>query len=229
MEEMVKVNVLTIKYDGQISQKDISCFRGAVIASMGSNVDMLFHNHYGDKDYKYSYPLVQYKRMGRNACVVLVNDAIKSAGPLLSSMSSVFQIGHRCVEMTIEKVLTETCKIEMSENLTSYKLRNWLPLNADNYKRYRQMSGMIEQLELLQGILVGNIISMFKGVGITLTEDVKVFINSLSSPRPIEHKGVKLIAFDVEFTSNVSLPNHIGLGKNASLGYGVIEKLHLTK
>jgi CRISPR/Cas system endoribonuclease Cas6 (RAMP superfamily) len=32
------------------------------------------------------------------------------------------------------------------------------------------------------------------------------------------------MAFDIEFASNLSLPNFIGVGKNASIGYGIITK-----
>ena len=30
------------------------------------------------------------------------------------------------------------------------------------------------------------------------------------------------MAFDVEFKTNMSIPEFIGLGKNASLGYGIV-------
>ena len=30
------------------------------------------------------------------------------------------------------------------------------------------------------------------------------------------------MAFDIEFVTNMSLPDYIGIGKNASIGYGVI-------
>ncbi|MDO5760613.1 MAG: CRISPR-associated endonuclease Cas6 [Bacteroidota bacterium] len=38
----------------------------------------------------------------------------------------------------------------------------------------------------------------------------------------VRNKNIKLMAFDLEFTSNLSLPNFIGVGKNASIGYGIV-------
>lgn len=224
MAKEAVVNVLTVRYDAEISQKELPYFRGAVIASVGRDTDILFHNHHGDEKYRYSYPLVQYKRIGKKACVVFINDAISKAGVLLSNMNYEFQIGNRKASMSIEKVSTETCNLDIVDELKSYKIHNWLPLNADNFKRYMQMESMIERIELLQNILVGNIISMCKGLDIMMTDEIIVTFTTLSSPHTIEHKGIKLLSFDVDFKCNISLPNYIGIGKNASLGSGVIEK-----
>lgn len=224
MAEEKVINVMTVKYNVNISRKEIPYFRGAVIAAIGRDTDILFHNHKGDEKYRYSYPLVQYKRLGGKACVVLVNDAIMDADFLLNDTSTEFQIGNRATGISIEKVLTESCDVSLAGEQESYKLHNWLPLNAENYKRYMQQDSMIERLELLQHILVGNIISMYKGLGITVTDEIMVAITNMSTPRVVEHKGVKLLSFDIDFKSNASLPNNIGLGKNASLGCGVIER-----
>lgn len=218
------LNVLMIRYDKAISPIQIPYFRGAVIATIGRDTDILFHNHKDDEKYRYSYPLVQYKRMGGKACVVLINDAIAEAGALLGNMNVNFQIGNSLVNMSIEKVATETCEIRVTDEWIHYRMQGWLPLNEENYRCYMQMDGLIERVELLQNILVGNIISMCKGLSIMMTDEINVVITSLSAPHSVEHKGVKLLSFDVDFKSNVSLPNHIGLGKNASLGCGMIMK-----
>ena len=38
-------------------------------------------------------------------------------------------------------------------------------------------------------------------------------------------KDVKMTAYDLRFTCNVSLPNYIGLGKGVSHGFGTIRKI----
>ena len=35
-----------------------------------------------------------------------------------------------------------------------------------------------------------------------------------------KYKNVKLMMFDAEFSSNVSIPDYTGLGKGVSIGYG---------
>lgn len=37
------------------------------------------------------------------------------------------------------------------------------------------------------------------------------------------------MAIDVDFKCNLSIPNYVGIGKNASMGYGVIHQLREKK
>ncbi|MCB0573045.1 MAG: hypothetical protein KDC61_00560, partial [Saprospiraceae bacterium] len=43
--------------------------------------------------------------------------------------------------------------------------------------------------------------------------------------RWIGYKGVKVLAFSLEFSCNVALPDYIGLGKGCSSGWGVLKRL----
>lgn len=65
------VKTLVIKFNNEIYPDEIDCFRGAVIHAMdGANV--LFHNHLEGAGLRYSYPLIQYKRIHRKAAIVCV-------------------------------------------------------------------------------------------------------------------------------------------------------------
>ena len=33
------------------------------------------------------------------------------------------------------------------------------------------------------------------------------------------------MAFNADFSSNLSIPNNLGIGKNASIGYGVVHQI----
>lgn len=37
------------------------------------------------------------------------------------------------------------------------------------------------------------------------------------------------MAFDIEFKTNFSLPDYLGIGKNASIGYGVVTHVQSEK
>ena len=62
-------NILTIKFSNHISKEEIPLFRGAVISTLEQN-NILFHNHNDDNSLRYSYPLIQYKRIGGCAAIV---------------------------------------------------------------------------------------------------------------------------------------------------------------
>ena len=76
--------------------------------------------------------------------------------------------------------------------------------------------------ELYKSILKGNILSFFKGIGYNENEMINVLPDLY--PKSTKFKGNEMTAFDGGFTSNVILPDLIGLGKSVSRGFGAITK-----
>ena len=64
-----------------------------------------------------------------------------------------------------------------------------------------------------------------KGVDIYLEEQLAVHVTDITGQRAVTYKKVKLMAFDIEFKANIQLPQYIGIGKNASIGCGVLTKI----
>jgi hypothetical protein len=68
-----------------------------------------------------------------------------------------------------------------------------------------------------------------KGVAWTLPpkEERPVVCRLLHLSDPVRHtiRDARLLAFDATFTTNVSLPNLIGLGRHVSIGYGTIAQI----
>jgi hypothetical protein len=85
------------------------------------------------------------------------------------------------------------------------------------------MDSLADKVFFLEKILIGNLLSMFKGVGITVTEDILLKISDIEKEEKVYFKGQKILSFNIIFKSNVFLPNYIGLGKGTSIGYGVIK------
>jgi hypothetical protein len=110
-------------------------------------------------------------------------------------------------------------------------LNRWLPLNAKNYLLYKSTEDENERKAMLENILKGNLLSMLKGLGIHLEDELLVRITQLSDSYIIYNKGIALMAFNANFTSNLSIPNNLGIGKNASIGCGIVhqEKPHKTE
>jgi len=53
-------------------------------------------------------------------------------------------------------------------------------------------------------------------------ERIEVTIEFPNRRFPVNYHGIKLMAFDIEFTTNVLLPNRIAIGKGVSHGFGWI-------
>lgn len=147
-------------------------------------------------------------------------------GEFLSEGNFSCQLGYRLAEMEIEKVLSRKYTVQVWNSLFRYRIRRWLPLNAENYRKYREIEECTERISFLENILIANLLSFAKGIGIHIETEIQCKLSSLSEPYPVINKHVKLMAFDVEFKTNMSLPDYVGIGKNASIGYGIVTHIN---
>lgn len=222
---MEKLRILIIRFKNEILPWEIPLFRGAINNSMGK-ADILFHNHNEDDTLRYSYPLIQYKRLHKKASIICVNEGTDAMGQFFSEHSPNFKLADKEMELEVESVHASRFVMQLWENQFSYNLRSWLPLNSKNYAEYMKMDSLVEKYSLLERTLTGNILSMAKSIGLFFDKKVEVKITKVEELHTAIYKGVKMQAFDVEFKSNVSLPNYVGLGKGASMGFGTVSMKH---
>ena len=220
---MPKIKSLTVQFANELSSNEIPKFRGAVIASLKEK-NILYHNH-TDENFRYAYPLIQYKRLHRKAAIVCIGEGIKVIHELFASDNFLFHIGEKEVEMQLDFVKVNETDVSLTDALHPYRLLNWLPLNSENYSRYQDSDSLVERIQILERVLKGNLLSFLKGVGIYLEEQLTIHITAITGQRPANYKGVRLMAFDIEFKTNLTLPQYIGIGKSVSVGYGVITKI----
>lgn len=218
------IRTLTIIFDTDISYKEIPLFRGAVLKNLGVKANVLYHNHTGDDTFRYSYPLIQYKCLGKKAAIVCIEGGADIIGQFLSENTAILYLGERVVKCDIGKVAPTKILVQVWKTSFTYHINRWLPLNTKNYRIYLETVGMIDRIALLENILKANLLSMLKGLDIYLEDEINVKITDLSNSYIIYNKGVAMMAFNADFTCNLSIPNNLGIGKNASIGYGVIHQ-----
>ena len=132
-----EIRTLTVFYDTEINSKEIPLFRGAVLKSLGDKANVLYHNHTGESSFRYSYPLIQYKRLGGKAAIVCIEEGADVIGQFLSEGMSSFILGERIVECTIMKVVPAKITVQLWKTTFSYSIKRWLPLNERNYHLYQ--------------------------------------------------------------------------------------------
>lgn len=221
---MNQIRTLTLKFKNEIEESEISCLRGAII-NFNKNTDcILFHNH-DENNFRYSYPLIQYKRMNRCASVVAINEGVDAVCQYLSQCDLSVTLGQREVVLVIDTLQVSRHEVNLDTRLHTYQIKKWLPLNQHNYDKYMQLTGLVERIQFLENILVANILSFAKGLNFRFSDRLDCKILDMSEPHAIRFKNIDLLSFNLEFVSNVKLTDNLGIGKNASLGFGIITKI----
>jgi hypothetical protein len=185
----------------------------------------LLHNHLEDGRTRYAYPLVQYKVVGGVPMLVGLQEGAQLLAELFFKISTLRVEGREYPVLERDIAFRQT-SIGVDEQLHDYRFDTlWMPLNQQNYAAYTAMPPEGHQ-GFLGRILVGNILSFFKGTGLYLPEGLRV----MATMRPQEERrtGFKnqlMTSFRGNFTTNALLPDHIGLGKSVARGYGTISKV----
>lgn len=223
------MNVLTILLDLPLKEEELPFFRGALIAEVGAS-NILFHDH-TEEGLRYSYPLIQYKCLGGYAAVTAIESAIPQAGCLFFGDKDSFRlkIGRKYVVTSVADIHKQALDLAVTEQMNEYTITRWLPLNQENYKKYQEIDSLSERFSFLERLLVGNILSFAKGVGVFLDGDVKIKITDQLSTQTCRFKGVDMLSLSLRFKSNVTLPEFIGLGKGVSLGFGTVNRVKSEK
>lgn len=226
---MKYIRTLTVLTDAEIRQNEIPLFRGAVIHSLGEHPNVYFHNHLDDDKFRYAYPLIQYKRLEGKAAIVCVEDGVDIIGQFLTEVDGTLTIGDRQITCNTGRIQPARILVQTWEEMFNYHISRWLPLNSQNYQRYKDIEGVVEKVSFLENILKANLLSMLKGLDIHLEKELILKITEISDSYLIHNKGVKMMAFNADFKCNLSIPNNIGIGKNASIGCGIVHQLRKDK
>ncbi|MEJ6950734.1 CRISPR-associated endonuclease Cas6 [Natronospora cellulosivora (SeqCode)] len=189
--------------------------------------EILFHNHYDDGSLRYAYPLIQYKIINKKPYILGINkggdliaEHFLSIEKLILGNKEYISPGGKLA------VNNEIVKINNDYGMPIYKysfITPWLGLSQENYKAYKEEyinASQKEKMDFLKTIITGNILSFASGIGWWIEEDVNV-VPSLSNIN-VKFKGEDMIGFTGYFFSNVYLPEHLGLGKSTSRGFGTI-------
>lgn len=219
---MIRLRVLHIEFENPIEAYEIPAFRAAIVKTAGKE-NVLFHNHLNN-EFLYKYPLIQYKRNYDKPVIICIEKGVDEIHNFFENKQEGLIIGDRTYNLKISKLRMNQFNMQVWDKSFNYYLRNWLALNQKNFNEFKNIDSEIGQIEFLEKILTGNILSFAKGINWHLDKELKVRIKEIKQRKIISVKNIKREAFSLVFTTNAFLPNFIGLGRNASLGYGVVRE-----
>ena len=179
-----------------------------------------FHHH-TPQGLLYRHPLIQYKVVGGVGRVA----GLGVGSFLLQAIDLPDQLlmNRETVQVLEAQRDTEIVDIGPTTGPLYYRfVTPWLPLNEGNYLRYREMYAEEQRRSLLNRVLVGNLLSLCKSVGLTVEDRLSVQVY-IEKTEQIEIKqGVPLAGVRGTFRVNFRLPELWGIGKQSARGFGVV-------
>ncbi|TXF87992.1 hypothetical protein FUA23_16665 [Neolewinella aurantiaca] len=227
---MKKIKTLFIQLATPLAPDEISQFRAAVIEATDREHN-IFHNHRSDNTYYYRYPLIQYKSVNRQAALFCLEEGTDLIHHFLGKQEISLRIGKRQEALSVDRVNLQQVLLQTWSSDIEYRLFDWQALNQKNYAQWQKLEkeSLSKQVAFLEKILTGNILSACKGMGFRVEERLTVKIRKLGRVSWRSFKGQSIRTFNIDFSVNLSLPEYIGLGKGASMGFGVLRTARKPK
>jgi Cas6b C-terminal domain/Cas6b N-terminal domain len=187
----------------------------------------LLHNHFETEEssesrYRYAYPLVQYKVLGRVPTLVGIGEAAALLVELFLKIKEI-DIERDKFSVLSKYISHHQAVIGLSDDLHSYRFETlWLGLNQKNYEVYKT-ANEDEQQSILKRTLTANILTLCEAAELNLSKEQRIMVKlNVTEPIITNFKNTKMLGFGGTFTTNALLPNNIGLGKSVSRGFGSI-------
>ncbi len=221
---MNKTRFLQIVFDKQLQAYDIPKLRAAIIEKTKRESN-LFHNHLGDKTFIYRYPLIQYKIKDKKPCLICLKEATDDIHYLLREKDLSLTIGKNKYDFEIEDVRLRYVHIQTWNKDFRYNIHNYIALNQENYKVYKQLDSLLDKIKFIEDKLKSHIGIFVDEMEAFLPVELSVRILEIKNEKYIEYKGVFHLTFSIDFKTNLFIPDYIGLGKGSSVGFGIVKQI----
>ncbi|MGB9928063.1 MAG: CRISPR-associated endonuclease Cas6 [Methanosarcina sp.] len=201
-------------------QRSLPSMRGFFASRFNDLIEL--HNHNTDQ-FVYSYPLVQYKFIGKTPLLMGINEGTEILKEIFDKFDSVNLNGkeYEIVERTITIRKEE---FGLSNKIYFYEfLTPWFALSQKNHDKFKFARNNEGKAELLRNILKGNLLSMSKSLGYTVPGQIKCDVDLL--PTKSKYKDTEIVSFDGGFAANFVIPDYLGIGKSVSKGFGMVRKI----
>lgn len=183
----------------------------------------LLHNHMGNGELRYDYPQVQYKVIDQTPILVGLKDGAELLGELFLKIKKL-NISGKQYPIRQKNIEGKSAHIGISDKSNTYRFDTlWMALNQRNHDRYK-IKDELERQHQLERILIGNLLSFFKGMEHYVEEQIQ--LKGTFKEMTTRFKNKRMLAFEGMFTTNLRLPDYIGLGKAVSRGFGTIRKIN---
>ncbi|WP_304511762.1 CRISPR-associated endonuclease Cas6 [Desulfobacula sp.] len=187
----------------------------------------LIHNHDADTGKSiYRYPLIQFKIIDNIPCIVaLTEKAVQIFTEIFMTLDQI-EIEGRKIPINEKDLKIEIVDFGFSQETFMYEfITPWVGLNQKNFAIFINLKNQKEKNDLLKRILIGNILSMSKYLDLQLEQNQKINTDLQFQQTKVTLKSQQMIGFKGMFKTNFIVPDHMGLGKSVSRGFGSVKKI----
>lgn len=182
----------------------------------------LLHHHVED-GYLCTYPKVQYKIIEGTPFMIGIDEGAKVLKEISGDIKKL-ELGSSIYKVSSKQINEQEAEVVPQRVMYNYRfLTPWFALNQKNYAKFMEMKDWREKKLFLNNILIGNLLSMCKGLGIIV--NTRLNVHSRLNEEKIEFKNIPFIGFSGEFTVNFRIPDFFGIGKNVSHGFGTVRRI----
>jgi len=152
--------------------------------------------------------------------VIGINDGAEVLKQVYDKYDEI-KLGDEVYEIVERGISVKNQEFGLSDKIYSYEfVTPWLALNQENYMKYYSLKDGGERLEFLRKTLTGNLLSMSKSLDYMVPDKIKCDVQV--NIRKLRLKDVNVMTFIGRFQANFIIPDHLGLGKSVSRGFGAV-------
>lgn len=222
---MPNIKTLGVHFDLPLKQYEVAAFRGAIINLVGKD-KIAFHNHKSEGGFIHKYPKIQYKTKNNKAYILSLGEGIEELYSIFSEEKINLKLRNKNYSVEVENINLSKPFLQVWDKDFYYQINDWLALNEVNFSIYLNIESEVERIQFLEKILLGNMLSMAKGLNWKVDKKIELTIIKIKAEKTIPYKNIKMKAFVLKFKTNLFLPALIGLGKGASTGFGVVHPIN---
>jgi len=185
----------------------------------------LLSNHFEDGSFRYRYPLVQYKVIRKTPMLIGINEGAELLTQLFLKIDHL-DIDGKQYPIHTKNISQQQERIGFSEELVEYKFNTlWMALNQENFKKFSSLKDQKEESKMLDKLLVSHVLGFFKNIDLYLEPDERLIAKGKLQQKTTRFKDQKMLGFTGTFMINALIPDHIGIGKSVSRGFGTLCKV----
>lgn len=227
MNHLIPITQIKLKY--QSEQKKITApqLKGAFAAYLETHLkeelmkmkiplDIVYNRDEEGKPI-HRYPLLQFRTERQEVEIVGIANGDQVVNLWVEHVLKAkdFQINGKDIVFLYPEINTQKWYPQLMPQQSNYRISSWKPYDSETLGNESR----------LDGIIWGNIHRMLEDLGIQLKGKTAIHLRSFKKRKPVKGYHINWINYDAVFSTNINLPQHIGIGHEPSIGSGKMHKI----